>query len=136
MSRSRPWTKRWARANCDACCWNAGRGTETMMTSRRNMLRMTTGGAFVVALPGCEGPDRGPAVPTGGAHLASVLGLPNERFQAILGIDGLEQEFMAAASRQLARKGLKSVGDLDLQLLAVSGGGEDGAFGAGLLCGW
>ena len=33
--------------------------------------------------------------------------------------------------------GLKSVMDVpQLNLLAVSGGGENGAFGAGLLCGW
>ena len=33
--------------------------------------------------------------------------------------------------------GLKSPGDLPAwQLLAISGGGENGAFGAGLLCGW
>jgi len=40
------------------------------------------------------------------------------------------------AELQMKRRGLKSIADLDLQLLAVSGGGEDGAFGAGLLCGW
>ena len=34
-------------------------------------------------------------------------------------------------------RGLRSLADLpELQLLAVSGGGENGAFGAGLLCGW
>jgi len=39
--------------------------------------------------------------------------------------------------RQQRALGVKSVAELpEWQLLAVSGGGENGAFGAGLLCGW
>lgn len=67
---------------------------------------------------------------------ASVLGLPNERFYPTVGIDGLDAEFEAAAKRQVARRKLRSTAELDVKFLAVSGGGEDGAFGAGLLCGW
>jgi hypothetical protein len=49
----------------------------------------------------------------------------------------LEQEFAKAFMRQAALKGVKSPFELPkIQLLAVSGGGENGAFGAGLLCGW
>ena len=49
----------------------------------------------------------------------------------------MEAEFVAALDRQVRARGLRSLADLpQLQLLAVSGGGENGAFGAGLLCGW
>ena len=68
---------------------------------------------------------------------AAVLGIPNERFFPALGIDPLEAEFIDAMERQRRARGLKSLADLpQLQLLAISGGGENGAFGAGLLCGW
>ncbi|HEY6714748.1 MAG TPA: patatin-like phospholipase family protein [Reyranella sp.] len=68
---------------------------------------------------------------------ATVLGIPNERFFPFKGIDALEAEFVAAMDRQMRARGLSTLADLpQLQLLAVSGGGENGAFGAGLLCGW
>lgn len=68
---------------------------------------------------------------------ATVLGISNERFFPALGIDPLEAEFIDAMERQRRARGLKSLGDMpQLQLLAISGGGENGAFGAGLLCGW
>jgi predicted acylesterase/phospholipase RssA len=66
-----------------------------------------------------------------------VLGIPNERFFPFKGIGPMEAEFVAAMDRQLRARGLRTLGELpQLQLLAVSGGGENGAFGAGLLCGW
>jgi patatin-like phospholipase len=82
-------------------------------------------------------PDRGTAVPSGYTTQATVLGVANERFFPALGIDPLEAEFIAAMERQRRVRGLKTLADMPpLQLLAVSGGGENGAFGAGLLCGW
>ena len=90
----------------------------------------------MASLPGCALPGRRPAVPSGRAGQASVLGIPNERFFPASDIEPLEAEFVAAMDRQLAARGLKTFADLpQLQLLAVSGGGENGAFGAGLLCG-
>jgi predicted acylesterase/phospholipase RssA len=66
-----------------------------------------------------------------------VLGVPNERFFPFYGIQPLEVEFAAAADRLRQAKGLSRDAPLpEIQLLAVSGGGENGAFGAGLLCGW
>jgi len=76
-------------------------------------------------------------VPLGRTSEATVLGIPNERFFPFLGVDAFEAEFIAAMERQIRARGLKSLADLpELQLLAISGGGENGAFGAGLLCGW
>ncbi len=68
---------------------------------------------------------------------ATVLGVPNERFFPLYGTEPLEQEFQAAAPRLRKTLGLAPDAPLpEVQLLAVSGGGENGAFGAGLLCGW
>jgi len=106
------------------------------MNTRRHFLRIAAAGTGSSLLGACGGIDRGTPVPTGQAQRASVLGLPNERFFPMSGTEGLEQEFVAAAKRQVARRKLKSLGDIDAKFLAVSGGGEDGAFGAGLLCGW
>ena len=110
--------------------------TDSGHRSRRNILRLSVGAALA-SLPGCALPERGPPVPIGRTSDATVLGIPNERFYPVLGIDPLEAEFMAALERQRRVRGVKSLADLpQLQLLAVSGGGENGAFGAGLLCGW
>ena len=100
------------------------------------MLRLG-GGVALAGLAGCSHPDRGPPVPIGQTTQASVLGIPNERFFPLLGIDPIEAEFKAMMARQQRALGLSSLADLpEQQLLAVSGGAENGAFGAGLLCGW
>ncbi len=100
--------------------------------------RVLFGGAGAAALlSGCAAPARGPAVPLAQTRQASVLGLPNERFFPLSGADAMLAEFMAAAQRQRAARGLAPDAPLPaLDLLSVSGGGENGAFGAGLLCGW
>ncbi|MBV1798892.1 patatin-like phospholipase family protein [Siccirubricoccus sp. G192] len=68
-----------------------------------------------------------------------MLGVPNERFYPTeaAGQAALQREFVAAVQRQLVSRGLPpDVPDLELDLLGISGGGENGAFGAGLLNGW
>src|SRR5438309_12006856 len=105
--------------------------------SRRNLFGLAAGGGLASLVPGCACPERGPAVPTGHAGQASVLGLPNERFYPLLSVQPLEAEFIAALGRQRRNLGLAPDAAMpEVQLLAVSGGGENGAFGAGLLCGW
>jgi hypothetical protein len=98
-------------------------------------------GAGVLAAPsvlaGCASPVRLAAVPREDAARATVLGLPNERFFFVNDPLPVGQEFVAAGERERAYRGLRANAALPpAQLLAVSGGGEDGAFGAGLLCGW
>jgi hypothetical protein len=111
--------------------------TSTPESSRRGILRAGLGAALAAGLPACSIPERGPPVPTPRAAQASVLGIANERFFPTNGIEPMEAEFVAAMDRQMQVRGVSNVGDLpELQLLAVSGGGENGAFGAGLLCGW
>ncbi|WPB87541.1 patatin-like phospholipase family protein [Sediminicoccus rosea] len=89
------------------------------------------------SLPACSALERGPAVPRGQTGRATVLGIPNERFFPALGTRPLVAEFMAAMERRHATLGIPPGGMMPaLDLLAVSGGGDDGAFGAGLLTGW
>src|SRR5271165_4912670 len=103
----------------------------------RRQLFVAAGGGLASLLTGCAWPERGPAVPTGKAAQASVLGVPKERFFPLLNVQPLEEEFVAAIKRRRQSLGLPPWAPTSqLQLLAISGGGEDGAFGAGLLCGW
>ena len=107
------------------------------LLSRRSLFGMAAGGGVAAVLGGCSTPARGAAVPMDRTIQASVLGLPNERFFPLYGTAPLEVEFAAAADRLRRAQGLAPNAPLpEVQLLAVSGGGENGAFGAGLLCGW
>ena len=104
---------------------------------RRSLLGIAAETGVAALLVGCSLPVRGTAVPLGQTTRATVLGVPNERFFPFYGIRPLEVEFAAAADRLRQAKGLSRDAPLpEIQLLAVSGGGENGAFGAGLLCGW
>ncbi len=110
----------------------------TSPLARRRAL-LTLGATAALALPGCARPVRGPAVPRDRVAAAQVLGVPNERFilTAPGGRQAIEAEFGAAAERMRRRLALRPGQPLPpVHLLAVSGGGENGAFGAGLLCGW
>lgn len=77
------------------------------------------------------------AVPSAVADKITVLGLPNARFWAWYDLQGasLVGEWEQSLDRE------RALGPPDGQLppahyLAISGGGADGAFGAGLICGW
>lgn len=89
-------------------------------------------------LSACAIPPRGPAVPTADLPRSTILGLPNERFQSHNLTEGYRSEFGAAIRRYLSARnwprGTPYAPGFDF--LAVSGGGEDGAFGAGLLTAW
>ncbi|WP_342627881.1 patatin-like phospholipase family protein [Nguyenibacter vanlangensis] len=98
---------------------------------------LAAGGGVAALLTGCSLPMRGPAVPLARTRQASVLGVPNERFFPFYGTEPMEAEVLAALERMRRTGGLVPGTLLPaLQLLAVSGGGENGAFGAGVLCGW
>src|SRR3954451_13009960 len=113
---------------------------------RRHILGITAGGGIATLFTGCgslEPLARGPAVPKSGTLQASVLGLPNERFFPSHGPETIDREFKAAVRRrgrflgpEVAAKRPPGQVLQQYEMLAVSGGGEDGAFGAGLLCGW
>ena len=87
-------------------------------------------------LSACATVDSYRAVPPNDLHEATVLGLPNARL-----FPDHPQEIIAEQERALLREakafGVGRGGTLPTAyLLALSGGGDDGAFGAGLLVGW
>ncbi len=94
--------------------------------------------AILLALTGCSLPERLTAVPQSETTLAQIPGIPNARYFPDTQIDLMAQETLAARNREtaaLAQEGHR--GPLpETDILAVSGGGADGAFGAGLLNGW
>lgn len=90
-----------------------------------------------VAVVGCSHPARIPAVPPTLSEQAHVPGLPpNARFYT----DGdpaiIAEAAIAAAQRSQAYYRQQGIKDPERNLLAISGGGDNGAFGAGLLLGW
>lgn len=85
-----------------------------------------------------RGPRRLPAVPMEMATRAVIPGIPGARYWVGVDIEPFVKDVMTARQREidgLAKSG--QTGPLPpADLLAVSGGGDNGAFGAGLLCGW
>ena len=103
-------------------------------TSRRLLLAASVSSLVF----GCAPLPREPAVPPDYEAEVTVLGLKNIRYWG----DEDSPEIIAtgkdAYDRELAAwRAAGNDGPLpEADFLAVSGGGEDGAFGAGLLCGW
>lgn len=94
-------------------------------------------GVSVVA--GCALPPRGPAVPAAAASRALPLGIPNARFYA----DGDPAPMVAEATLAIERikaelraQGKPSQPIPPSSFLAISGGADNGAFGAGFINGW
>jgi predicted acylesterase/phospholipase RssA len=83
-------------------------------------------------------PRRLPAVPMELATRAVIPGIPGARYFVGVDIEPFVKDVLTARQREideLAKNG--QTGPLPpADLLAVSGGGDNGAFGAGLLCGW
>jgi hypothetical protein len=80
-------------------------------------------------LAACSGPSRLPAVPAALTDQATVLGIPNARFWADTDGPAMLQEAIRARSRE---NDPQAAADF----LALSGGSDNGAFGAGVLAGW
>ena len=107
------------------------------MNKRRDVLRLLAGGGAAMGLSACGELPRGAPVPRAEAARATVLGLPNERFHPVVDMKLAQDELMKAAQRRARFHGVATPYDMPkYEMLAVSGGGENGAFGAGLLCGW
>src|SRR5580704_16192029 len=86
---------------------------------------------------GCATAPRQPPLTIAQSRQVLVLGIPNARFQ--LGdAQQFEAELRASAQREIdARHRAGQDGPLPpAEFLAISGGGDQGAFGAGLLVGW
>jgi hypothetical protein len=89
-------------------------------------------------LGGCASPGRAPSLTPAESERAVVLGIANARFMLPDDIPALQREFVASSQRErAARAAAGQTGPPPpVELLAVSGGGDQGAFGAGLLTGW
>src|SRR5690348_8309813 len=84
-----------------------------------------------VVLAGCATLERLPGAQVRQSQQVKILGLAEARFY-VDDVDKIHDIAVKAYQRRnLARPGGKTV-----NFLAVSGGGDDGAFGAGLLSGW
>lgn len=106
----------------------------------QSVLRVLAAFAAAAALlSGCASPVRGPAVPFEQQDVAALPGLPpgirtwggqtNPEFLRLL---------VQTVDREREALGL-APGTVEMppaDFLALSGGGSDGAFGAGLMCGW
>jgi hypothetical protein len=104
---------------------------------RRSLLKFAATAPFVPLLAACGSEPRGAPAPAALADQVTVLGLPNGRFWpdtqgAALANEGLD----AFARERAAARSTAATRLPPAHFLAISGGGDDGAFGAGLLCGW
>jgi predicted acylesterase/phospholipase RssA len=94
---------------------------------------------FALALAGCETVSRLSAVPEAQTKQATILGIPNARYiMDETPPSALIEEFVQSFEREAVYlRSVKHKGPLpSANYLAVSGGGDNGAFGAGFLIGW
>jgi len=88
-----------------------------------------------LALGACSIPERGPAVPMADTERALPLGIPNARFFPDSDPRPMIEDAERALQREIAALPPgKRLGPA--HFLAMSGGGDNGAFGAGLMNGW
>jgi hypothetical protein len=93
----------------------------------------------VLVLAACGGPDRElPPVPAQQSDRAKPLGLSNARFFPDAGAIGMGAEGEESVRREMAAwRAAGNSGPLPpVNFLAISGGGDAGAFGSGVLVGW
>ncbi|MCJ8168180.1 patatin-like phospholipase family protein [Atopomonas sediminilitoris] len=94
-------------------------------------------GALALLLGACSSLPRHQAVPTHLTQAASIPGLEGVRYHVGLDDKSLQAEGLASFKREqqwLMTQGVKALPPVNF--LAISGGGDDGAFTAGLLNGW
>jgi hypothetical protein len=102
-------------------------------------LRRLAAVALAAALSACAMPIRQDAVPVAMTEEATVLGgLRNARYFGDSQVAEMTREGYAALARERAHLDLTAAAGTmpPANFLAVSGGGDDGAYGAGLLVGW
>jgi hypothetical protein len=89
-------------------------------------------------LSGCGSVERKPAVPADLTTKAVVPGMPDVRYRVGIDTDSLRRDAVASFWREMATLGIDPHKDAlpPANFLVISGGGDQGAFGAGLLNGW
>jgi hypothetical protein len=108
----------------------------TRLALRRTMRRVSRLGVAMALLlvTACAAPERLPAVPQDMTTEAVIPGIPNARFFSDTQTEQLAQEVVAARQREAQTSHQRPLPVSNL--LAISGGSDSGAFGAGLLVGW
>jgi hypothetical protein len=92
---------------------------------------------LVLAVAGCASPERLPPVPSADTARALPLGIANARFFPLVERAQFVAEWEQSLQRQRQVLGLAPGAQLPIaRFLAISGGGDNGAFGSGLLVGW
>ena len=119
-------------------------GTDILMMQRPTKMRFRLNPVLIfmatmlLLAQGCAGPVRQAAVPSAMTAQAAIPGLEDVRYR--IGIDNkaIERESIASLRREQAyRTASGQRGPLPpVAFLAISGGGDNGAFGTGLLNGW
>jgi predicted acylesterase/phospholipase RssA len=99
--------------------------------SPSRVLKLTLGIVLTAGVVGCASLERLPAVTLAQAPQANVLNISDVRFYTT---DVSRMTAIAVAAYQRRSKFQKTT--TPQNFLAISGGGDDGAFGAGLLVGW
>lgn len=116
----------------DDRCESRQRILKTSMGSRIRRLGMLTLSGTLMA--GCGAAPTRNQVPEHYSLTAEIPGIPEARFWGDEPPDWLEQRLEMTADE--VRQGAPAIYGRPHNYLAISGGGSDGAFGAGLLNGW
>jgi len=109
---------------------------ESIAAARRIAAAIAVLSVAVLFLQACSPPTRLDPPPQTLTDEAAVLGIPNARFYPDTQSAALVQEGIASVQREVETEGYDIHQLPPVYFLAVSGGGDDGAFGAGLLTGW
>jgi predicted acylesterase/phospholipase RssA len=92
---------------------------------------------LILTVAACALPVRLPPVPLDDTVRAVPLGLPNARFFPLMQRAEFIAEWEQSLQRQRKVLGIASDAQLPTaRFLAISGGGDNGAFGSGVLVGW
>src|SRR5215471_6785231 len=94
------------------------------------------GSLAAVALAGCASVERLPPAAANVTDQTTVLGIPNARFYADTQVAEIVQEALRAVERERAANPGSGGRLPPAHFLGLSGGSDNGAFGAGLLVGW
>ena len=112
---------------------------EALCVFRRRRATEAASLLLVVLVVGCSTLERLPPEAANLTDQTTVLGIPNARFYADTQVAEMAQEALRAVERERAAlPGKGSAADRlpPANYLGISGGSDDGAFGAGLLVGW
>jgi len=101
-----------------------------LLCGRYVAILLAAGTCVTLSLTGCATLERLPAVPYAQAHQANILEIPDARFYV-----SDAQRILDVAQKAYQRRNQRTASSTR-NFLAISGGGDDGAFGAGLLVGW